>query len=90
MYPIVDFPGWGDDRHCETGLWSMADGQGHRGLHKPLAEELLSQQDAIEETRSKVILNVEVAATAFGSSLPRLVRDEMLLDRTPQGETIIT
>ncbi|MEP6913888.1 MAG: beta-glucosidase [bacterium] len=66
LYPIVDFPGWGDDRHCETGLWSMADEQGRRVIHKPLAEELLIQQDAIEETRSKVILNLELAATAFG------------------------
>ena len=64
LYPIVDFPGWGDDRHCETGLWSTADAQGHREIHRPLAEELLIQQDAIEQTRMS--LNVEVAATAFG------------------------
>jgi hypothetical protein len=59
LYPIVDFPGWGDDRHCETGLWGMADDQGHRELHQPLAAELFFQQVAIDEIRSKVSSNSE-------------------------------
>jgi hypothetical protein len=66
LYPIVDFPGWGDDRHCETGLWGMADAQGHREIHRPLAEELLIQQKAIEEIRSTMSLNLGVAVSAFG------------------------
>ena len=52
LYPIVDFPGWGDDRHCETGLWGMANGQGHREVHFPLAAELRTQEKAIENTRA--------------------------------------
>ncbi|MFN2511667.1 MAG: beta-glucosidase [Pyrinomonadaceae bacterium] len=47
LYPIVDFPGWGDDRYCETGLWGYADSQGRRELYRPLAEELRFQQEAI-------------------------------------------
>jgi beta-glucosidase/6-phospho-beta-glucosidase/beta-galactosidase len=66
LYPIVDFPGWGDDRHCETGLWGMADAQGHREIHRPLAEELFIQQMAVEETRATMNLNLGVAASAFG------------------------
>jgi hypothetical protein len=66
LYPIVDFPGWGDDRHCETGLWSMADAHGHREVHRPLAQELLIQQRAVEEIRSKTTLNLGVAAKGFG------------------------
>jgi hypothetical protein len=65
LYPIIDFPGWGDDRHCETGLWGMADGQGDREIHRPLAEELRIQQEAIKEIRSRIGLNLEVAASAF-------------------------
>jgi beta-glucosidase/6-phospho-beta-glucosidase/beta-galactosidase len=66
LYPIVDFPGWGDDRHCETGLWGMADAQGHREIHRPLAEELFIQQMAVEETRATMNLNLGVAESAFG------------------------
>ena len=51
-YPIIDFPGWGDDRHCETGLWGYPDSQGHREEYVPLVEELCFQQDAIAEVRS--------------------------------------
>jgi beta-glucosidase/6-phospho-beta-glucosidase/beta-galactosidase len=49
LYPIVDFPGWGDDRHCEVGLWGSADWKGERELCKPLADELLRQQASIAE-----------------------------------------
>lgn len=61
LYPIVDFPGWGDDRHCETGLWGMADAQGHREVHYPLAEELLMQQEAIKDIRPSTDFSLAVA-----------------------------
>jgi hypothetical protein len=69
LYPIVAFPGWGDDRHCETGLWGMADEQGHREIHRPLAEELLIQQKAVEETSARINLNPGVEASALDESL---------------------
>jgi len=65
LYPIVDFPGWGDDRHCETGLWGLADEDGHREIHYPLAEELVIQQTAIEEMRSTTSANLEFAGSAI-------------------------
>ena len=65
LYPIVDFPGWGDDRHCETGLWGMADAQNHREIHRPLADELLRQQNAVEQIRSKMSMNVDVGASVL-------------------------
>ena len=52
LYPVVDFPGWGDDRHCETGLWGYPDAQGNRNLCMPMAEELHLQQVAIAEILS--------------------------------------
>ena len=61
LYPIVDFPGWGDDRHCETGLWGFADENGHRQIHKPLADELALQQTTIEELRASRNAKLEFA-----------------------------
>lgn len=44
LYPICDYPGWDDDRCCQTGLWGYADEKGERQLHQPLAAELQRQQ----------------------------------------------
>jgi beta-glucosidase/6-phospho-beta-glucosidase/beta-galactosidase len=44
LYPIIDYPGWGDDRHCYSGLWGYADDEGHREIYEPLAQELAHQQ----------------------------------------------
>jgi beta-glucosidase/6-phospho-beta-glucosidase/beta-galactosidase len=44
LYPIIDYPGWGDDRHCYSGLWGYADDEGHRDIYEPLAQELAHQQ----------------------------------------------
>lgn len=44
LYPIVNHPGWDDDRHCYNGLWDYADEHGNREIYKPLAEELRKQQ----------------------------------------------
>lgn len=43
LYPILDYPGWDDDRHCETGLWGYADPAGERELCKSLHDELERQ-----------------------------------------------
>jgi hypothetical protein len=51
LYPIIDYPGWGDDRHCNTGLWSYADDEGNREMYEPLAEELAHQQQLWERQR---------------------------------------
>jgi hypothetical protein len=44
LYPILDYPGWDNDRCCATGLLSMPDEHRHRTLHSSLAEELAHQQ----------------------------------------------
>jgi hypothetical protein len=49
LYPIVNHPGWDDDRHCHNGLWDYADDQGNREIYEPLARELDIQQHLIEE-----------------------------------------
>ena len=44
LYPILNHPGWMDDRHCQNGLFDYADAFGNRGIYQPLAEELKFQQ----------------------------------------------
>jgi hypothetical protein len=44
LYPIVNHPGWDDDRHCHNGLWDYADDAGTRECFTPLAEEIRRQQ----------------------------------------------
>ena len=44
LYPILNHPGWEDDRHCCNGLFDYADERGERKIYKPLADELLALQ----------------------------------------------
>lgn len=44
LYPILNHPGWDNDRHCPNGLWDYADDQGNRKLYGPLLDELRRQQ----------------------------------------------
>jgi hypothetical protein len=43
LYPIVDHPGWEDDRHCPNGLWGYPEAGGGRPIFEPLAKELARQ-----------------------------------------------
>jgi hypothetical protein len=40
LYPIVNHPGWDDDRHCHNGMFDYADDTGEREVYAPLAEEM--------------------------------------------------
>jgi beta-glucosidase/6-phospho-beta-glucosidase/beta-galactosidase len=44
LYPILNHPGWDDDRHCYNGLLDYADENGQREVYQPLAKELSRQQ----------------------------------------------
>jgi beta-glucosidase/6-phospho-beta-glucosidase/beta-galactosidase len=44
LYPIINHPGWDDDRHCHNGLWDYANEEGEREIYGPLADELHRQQ----------------------------------------------
>lgn len=44
LYPVLDYPGWTDDRHCPAGLFGFPDASGQRPVHEELADELCSQQ----------------------------------------------
>ncbi len=44
LYPIVNHPGWVDDRHCHNGLWDYPDEHGNREAYEPLKREIERQQ----------------------------------------------
>jgi hypothetical protein len=49
LYPIVDYPSWDNERHCEVGLLGPLDHQGKRAVYQPLADELSRQQIIFED-----------------------------------------
>lgn len=49
LYPILNHPGWNDDRHCHNGLWDYADKNGGRAVCKPLAQQLKCAQKQFAE-----------------------------------------
>jgi hypothetical protein len=44
LYPIVNHPGWHDDRHCYNGLWDYPNDDGERVIYQPLADEVQRQR----------------------------------------------
>jgi len=40
LYPVMDYPGWADDRPCRCGLVATATGSGERSLNTDLLEQL--------------------------------------------------
>jgi len=49
LYPIVNHPGWLDDRHCYNGLWDYANEKGEREIYQPLADELQLQRRSFQD-----------------------------------------
>nr|MBF0683345.1 beta-glucosidase [Pseudomonas sp.] len=45
LYPVTDYPGWANGRHCRTGLLGVSGTQGHREVDTEFAIELAAQQD---------------------------------------------
>lgn len=50
LYPIVNHPGWEDDRHCSNGLFDYADASGYRDVHWPLGHSILNQKTRLERS----------------------------------------
>jgi beta-glucosidase/6-phospho-beta-glucosidase/beta-galactosidase len=49
LYPIVNHPGWVDDRHCHNGLWDYIGENDEREIYTPLAEEINRQIDMFQK-----------------------------------------
>ncbi|PWU12907.1 MAG: beta-glucosidase [Verrucomicrobia bacterium] len=52
LYPILNHPGWADDRHCLNGLWDYADDHGNRKIYTPLATELRRWQSKFDPSEN--------------------------------------
>ncbi|HEX8143840.1 MAG TPA: hypothetical protein VF553_14675 [Pyrinomonadaceae bacterium] len=48
LYPIINHPGWDDNRHCHNGLWEYPTATGEREIYQPLADELRAQMSIFE------------------------------------------
>lgn len=62
LYPILDYPGWDDDRHCPAGLWCHPGPSGERAVHDPLARELDHQRRLFATADSTADLSLAGAA----------------------------
>src|SRR5918997_469248 len=47
LYPVVNYPGWENERVCPVGLLSMPDERGQRTVCSTLARELRRQQQIL-------------------------------------------
>jgi beta-glucosidase/6-phospho-beta-glucosidase/beta-galactosidase len=52
LYPVMDYPGWDDERHCPCGLIAVDEAWNKRSLRKHLAEELRAQARMMDDTSS--------------------------------------
>ena len=69
IYPIADYPGWTNGRHCEVGLLGPLDERGERVICLPLAEELRRQQALLEDP---LALQPSVAGASAGPGEQRM------------------
>lgn len=60
LYPVVNHPGWVDNRHCCNGLFDYASEEGVRPVYQPLAAELERQQE--------IFMNITDARIAAGGT----------------------
>ncbi|MGF7163529.1 beta-glucosidase/6-phospho-beta-glucosidase/beta-galactosidase [Rhodoligotrophos appendicifer] len=51
LYPVLDYPGWENDRICKVGLLSALDVSGERLVYDALARELQRQRQIFEPGR---------------------------------------
>ena len=65
LYPILNHPGWDDDRHCHNGLFDYPDAAGSREVCQPLAEAILAQRQRFTPTD---LPSYDI--TSFGHTMP--------------------
>ena len=53
LYPVLDYPGWTNERHCPAGLLGYPDADGTRPVCAELEQELRRQQARLERLREE-------------------------------------
>lgn len=52
LYPVLDYPGWENERICDVGLLGIAEDGGFRRVCRRTAEELREQERRVQEMRA--------------------------------------
>ena len=63
LYPVTDYPGWINERHCPTGVLGLPEADGTRPVHAPLAAELRHQQALFAAQHRTLATGRELPAT---------------------------
>ena len=84
LYPILNHPGWDDDRHCFNGLFDYADASGNREPFEPLAAELGRQASMAEalisgESQLHQLNDLDTSALDWAA--------HVMQERTDEGRT---
>lgn len=53
LYPVMDYPGWDNDRECLNGLLSLHLEAGRRGVFGPLVEQMLREREAFAKAAAR-------------------------------------
>ena len=61
FYPVMDYPGWDDERHCHCGLIGVDDDWDVRRLREDLAEEIAAQEAAMRSATVRAELRAPIA-----------------------------
>lgn len=80
LYPILNHPGWDDDRHCQNGMFDYADAAGHRAVYQPLANEVTRQHEnfAAVRTGARVasLIDLDTRALDWAAHVMQELTDE--------------
>ncbi len=92
LYPVVNHPGWDDNRHCHNGLFDYADETGAREVYMPLAQELRVQRTLLDAERfPQPTLHVpRRAVLAAEMHVPSLCLYTDSRDPSGMGEVMLT
>jgi hypothetical protein len=66
LYPILNHPGWDDNRHCHNALWDYPEADGRRQIYAPLARELNRWQKVFETRAASSTANAALMEIATG------------------------
>jgi hypothetical protein len=55
LYPVLNHPGWVDERHCHNGLWDYADEAGERSAEPRLLAELERRRPKLHAARADML-----------------------------------
>lgn len=85
IYPILNHPGWDDDRHCYNGMFDYADENGKRQVYEPLARELARQEKIVSGILAgeKFVDRSDVSALDWAAHIMEERTDE---SRTSDGQ----